>query len=114
MYSNYIVKVLRNNRPKTDFKYFSSLNNYRLAKICKPCGYVRDIPQHIHWSLALKNHYKMQIKCIHMNKYNVIIIKYSCIDAISIFNNPEAISSSPSQIDKYMMGTVSLKSQNSY
>ena len=32
MYSNYIVKVLLNNRPKTDFKYFSSLNNYRLAK----------------------------------------------------------------------------------
>ena len=57
----------------------------------------------------------MQIKCIHVNKYNVIyIIKYSCIDAISIFNNPGAISSSLSQIDKYMMGTVSLKSQNSY
>ena len=33
MYSNYIVKDLLNNRPKTDFKYFSSLNNYRLAKI---------------------------------------------------------------------------------
>ena len=50
-----------------------------------------------------------------MNKYNVIYItKYSCIDAISIFNNLGAISSSPSQIDKYMMGTVSLKSQNSY
>ena len=56
----------------------------------------------------------MQIKCIHINKYNVIYkIKYSCIDAISIFNNPEAISPSLSQIDKYMMGTVSLKSQNS-
>ena len=41
-------KVLLNNRPKTVFKYFSSLNNYRLAKICKPCGYVRDIPQHVH------------------------------------------------------------------
>ena len=48
MYSNYIVKVLLNNRPKTDFKYFSLLNNYRLAKICKPCGYVRDVPEHIH------------------------------------------------------------------
>ena len=42
-----------------------------------------------------------------MNKYNVIyIIKYCCIDAISIFNNPVAISSSLSQIDKCMMGTV--------
>ena len=50
-----------------------------------------------------------------MNKYNVIyIIKYYCIDAISIFNNPGAISSSLSQIGKYMVGTVSLKSQNSY
>ena len=50
-----------------------------------------------------------------MNKYNVIyIIKYCCIDAISIFNNPGAISSSLSQIDKCMVGTVSLKSQNSY
>ena len=50
-----------------------------------------------------------------MNKYNVIyIIKYNSIDAISIFNNPGAISSSLSQIDKYMMGTVSLMSQNSY
>ena len=50
-----------------------------------------------------------------MNKYNIIyIIKYSCIDTISILNNPGAISSSPSQIDKYMMGTVPLKSQNSY
>ena len=50
-----------------------------------------------------------------MNKYNIIyIIKYSCIDAISISNNPLAISSSLSQIDKYMMGTVSLKSQNDY
>ena len=50
-----------------------------------------------------------------MNKYNVIhIIKYYCIDAISIFNNPGAISYSLSQIGKYMMGTVSLKSQNSY
>ncbi len=50
-----------------------------------------------------------------MNKYNAIYItKYSCIDAISIFNNPRAISSSLSQIAKYMMGTVSLKSQNSY
>ena len=48
MYLNYIVKVLLDNRPKTDFKYFSSFNNYRLAKICKPCGYVRDIPQHMH------------------------------------------------------------------
>ena len=48
MYSKYIVKVLLDNRPKTDFKYFSSLNNYRLAKICKPCGYVRDTPQHMH------------------------------------------------------------------
>ena len=33
MYSKYIVKVLLDNRPKTDFKYFFSLNNYRLAKI---------------------------------------------------------------------------------
>ena len=50
-----------------------------------------------------------------MNKYNVIyIIKYSFIDAIIIFHNPGAISSSPSQIDKHMMGTVSLKSQNTY
>ena len=52
-----------------------------------------------------------------MNKYNVIyIIKYSGIDAISIFNNPGpgAISSSLSQIDIYMMATVSLKSLNSY
>ena len=48
MYSNYIAKILLNNRPKTNFKYFSSLNNYRLAQICKPCGYVRDIPQHVH------------------------------------------------------------------
>ena len=57
----------------------------------------------------------MQIKCIYMNKYNVIyIIKYYCIDAISIFNNPGAISSSLSQSGKNMMGTVSLKSQNSY
>ena len=54
MYSNYIVKVLLNNRPKTDFEYFSSLNNYGLAKICKPCGYVRDIPQH-YAPLALEN-----------------------------------------------------------
>ena len=45
MYSNYIAKVLLNNRPKTVLKYFSSLNNYRLAKIC---GYVWDIPQHVH------------------------------------------------------------------
>ena len=37
IYSNYIVKVLLNNIPKTDLKYFSSLNNYRLAKICKSC-----------------------------------------------------------------------------
>ena len=38
-----------------------------------------------------------------MNKYNVIyIIKYCCIDAISIFNNPGAISYSLSQIDKCM------------
>ncbi len=51
-----------------------------------------------------------------MNKYNVILctIKYSCIDAIIIVHNPGAISSSPSQIDKHMMGTVSLKYQNSY
>ena len=43
----------------------------------------------------------MQIKCIYMNKYNVIyIIKYYCIDAISIFNDPGAISSSLSQIGK--------------
>ena len=50
-----------------------------------------------------------------MNKYNVIYInKYSCIDVISVFNNPGAISSPLSQIAKYMMGTVSLKSQNSY
>ena len=50
-----------------------------------------------------------------MNKYNVIyIIKYCCIDSISIFSNPGAISSSLSQIDTFMMGTVSLKSQNSY
>ena len=52
-----------------------------------------------------------------MNKYNVIyIIKYSCIDVIGFFNNPGpgAISSSLSQIDKYLMGTVDLKSQNSY
>ena len=52
-----------------------------------------------------------------MNKYNIIyIIKYSCIDAISIFNNPGAISSFLSRIDKYniMMGTVSLKSQHIY
>ena len=48
MYSNYIAKVILNNRPKTDFKYFFSLNNYRLANICKPCGYVRDTPQHVH------------------------------------------------------------------
>ena len=49
------------------------------------------------------------------NKYNVIyIIKYYCIDAISIFTNPGAITSSLSQIGKNMMGTVSLKSQNSY
>ncbi len=47
-----------------------------------------------------------------MNNYNVIyLIKYSCIDAIIIFHNPGAISSSLSQIDKYMMGTVSLKFQ---
>ena len=40
-----------------------------------------------------------------MNNYNVInIIKYSCIDAISIYNNPGAISSSLSQIDKYYDG----------
>ena len=50
-----------------------------------------------------------------MNKYNVIYINKSyCIDAISIFNNPGAISSSLSQIGKNMMDTVSLKSQNSY
>ena len=49
MYSNYIAKVLLN-RQNTDFKYFSSLNNYRLAKICKPCGYVRDIPQQLFMS----------------------------------------------------------------
>ena len=46
----------------------------------------------------------MQIKCIHLNKYNVIyIIKYSCIDAIIIFHNPGAISSSLSQIDIYIV-----------
>ena len=56
MYSNYIVKVIMNNMPKTDVKYFSSLNKYRLAQICKPCGYVRDIPQHA--PLALENEYK--------------------------------------------------------
>ena len=40
-----------------------------------------------------------------MNNYNIIyIIKYSCTDAISIFNNPGAISSSPSQIDNYYDG----------
>ena len=50
-----------------------------------------------------------------MNKYNVIYItKYSCIDAINIFNNPGAILSSHSQIDKYMakaheIGTSSIK-----
>ena len=55
MYSNCIAKDLLNNRPKTIFKYFSSLNNYRLAKICKPCGYVRDIPQHASAPLALEN-----------------------------------------------------------
>ena len=50
-----------------------------------------------------------------MNKYNVLyIIKYCCIDAINIFNNPGAISSSLSEIEKYTMCTVSLKSQNSY
>ena len=52
-----------------------------------------------------------------MNKYNVICkMKYGCIDAISIFNNPGTLSSSLSQIDKYrvyMTGAVSLKSQNS-
>ena len=37
-----------------------------------------------------------------MNKYNVIyIIKYYCIDAISIFNDPGSISTSLSQIGKY-------------
>ena len=36
-----------------------------------------------------------------MHKYNVIyIIKYYCIDAISIFNDPGAISSSLSHISK--------------
>ena len=50
-----------------------------------------------------------------MNKYNVIYkMKYCCNDAVSVFNNPGAISFSLSQIDKFMMGTVSLKSQNSY
>ena len=44
-----------------------------------------------------------------MESYSVLflviyIIKYSCIDAISIFNNPGAISSSLSQIDKYYDG----------
>ena len=36
MYSNYIVKFLLNNRLKTDFKYFSSLSNYRLATYVNP------------------------------------------------------------------------------
>ena len=37
-----------------------------------------------------------------MNNYNgIYIIKYSCTNAISIFINPGAISSSLSQIDKY-------------
>ena len=56
----------------------------------------------------------MQIKYILMNKYNVLYIIKHCIDAICIFNNPGAISSSLSEIEKYTMGTVSLKSQNSY
>ncbi len=43
-----------------------------------------------------------------------IHIKYCCIDAINIFKNPGAISSSLPQIDKSMMGTASIKSQNSY
>ena len=50
-----------------------------------------------------------------MNKYyEVFIIKYCCIDAISIFNNRGAMSSSPSHIDTYMMRIVYLKSQNCY
>ena len=47
MYSNYTVKVLLYNRPKTDYKYFSSLNNYRLAKICKPCGCTGHTPTYL-------------------------------------------------------------------
>ncbi len=43
-----------------------------------------------------------------------ILINYCCIDAIYIFKNPGAISSSLPQIDKSMTGAVSLKSQNSY
>ena len=47
MVAKTIAKKLLFIHKPTDY-YFSSLNNYRLAKICKPCGYVRDIPQHIH------------------------------------------------------------------
>ena len=32
------------NELKTYFKYVSSLNNYRLASICKPYGYLRTYP----------------------------------------------------------------------
>ena len=49
-----------------------------------------------------------------MNKHNALHInRYCCIDAISIFKNLGTISSSLPQFDKSMMGTVSLKSQNS-
>ena len=43
-----------------------------------------------------------------------IHVKYCCIDHINIFKNPGAISSYLPQINKSMMGAVSLKSQNSY
>ena len=49
-----------------------------------------------------------------MNKYNALHInRCCCIYAIGIFKIPGAISSSLPQIDTSMMGTVSLKSQNS-
>ena len=77
-----------------------------ILKICKPCGYVRDIPQHSTISFrksiinANKMHTYEQITCnIH--------IKCCCIDAINIFKNPGAISSSLTQIDESMLGSVS-------
>ena len=47
-YGCLMMMIVTNNRPKTDFRYVASLNNYRLATLCKPCGYVRDIPQQEH------------------------------------------------------------------
>ena len=56
------------------------LNKYWLAKICKPCGYVRDIPQHIcttsfrKWIInGNKMHTYEQLQC---NIHNEILLHW--------------------------------------